>query len=319
MKNKKLVLILSVSFIVIGLAICCITFVCNGYEVPDDEMFGVSFGNPFDDDDDNITRYDDYEKKTIDVNSDYSSIVVNGGPELDVVIKESGKNRVEYYDMKKLTHKVEVKDDTLFVSCIDDRKSNSLNLKNGEKIEIVIYTTKKQFESIEAYSTSGDITVRGLDANDMNLGCTSGDITLENSNSGNLTMENTSGDAIIRNVTCKYASASSISGDIEMEDVVADNVELCSTSGDIEGESVKVADALVGTQCSGDIDIEGISAMNIDLSSTSGDITISIIEGETYVYYVDSLSGSVITPDTDSNSARRCILSSCSGSCVVND
>ena len=124
-------------------------------------------------------------------------------------------------------------------------------------------------------STSGNITC--ADADTLTVGSTSGDISVLGVNASNLDLKTTSGDIKIGELLLKEkAIIKTTSGDIEFEYIDGEgSIHIKTTSGDIEGTIHRNMNYIPKTT-SGEIDIPRSSDSSPDckLTTTSGDIEI---------------------------------------------
>lgn len=113
------------------------------------------------------------------------------------------------------------------------------------------------------------------------LKTTSGDITLEDVQANNATFQSNSGDLIIKGTVLKeYLNAETTSGDIEGENNRVHNLSLKSGSGDILIDHTKVEKQVKIQGGSGAIIANQIDAEKADLSVNSGDMNLKDISGE---------------------------------------
>ena len=139
-------------------------------------------------------------------------------------------------------------------------------------IEIIRPLSAKSEISIK--STSGDISSnQGLFADKINIDTTSGDIEVYNIDADDFTTHSTSGDIEIKKFTGETGTANSTSGSISADDYACEYADFESTSGDI---SVKKLDCDY-----------------FDAECTSGDITIELKNAPVATSSINCTSGSV--------------------------
>ena len=132
---------------------------------------------------------------------------------------------------------------------------------------------------IRLRTTSGDLTVRGLQNEEIEVKCASGDLRLEGIHCEKLCGTTQSGDLEAEEIQAgSKFKLKTTSGDIEVAGVSALAVSLQSTSGDLCTERVQT-DHLEVQTASGDMGLEEVNGHQIHLQTASGDIDARDIRG----------------------------------------
>lgn len=168
-------------------------------------------------------------------------------------------------------------------------KSVSGNIQTNENLK---------FKDLKIYSTSGDIKIGDIQAENINLETVSGDIELQNLSEDTIKLKTVSGDISVESAKGKI-EAKTTSGNIEIEKIEG-KVELTSTSGDIESNNFKITGESMIKTTSGNVKMYLNEESNCEIrtKSTSGDVTFpngrNVMGQEPYVELnVQTTSGDI--------------------------
>lgn len=163
------------------------------------------------------------------------------------------------------------------------------------------------FKSVSIGTTSGNISVPAITADELRFDTTSGDVNAVIT-AKNLNASSTSGDMEIRQDSdIRSAILGSTSGNITLSAVSAENVDMKSTSGDLgitlSGDVKKLhlnstsgailadlasADKAEFDSTSGNMNVTLQSFSDLDLDATSGDITLKLPKAPGFTLDLDS-------------------------------
>ena len=145
-----------------------------------------------------------------------------------------------------------------------------------ESVEVSIPESlmlKKDF-IIQAFSTSGSISMSDMSASEIFAYSTSGSIRAKKVHAIKLDFKSTSGSVKVEDSSCKNASLHSTSGSIVFEGF-ADEADLRSTSGSVNAVFLEMP------------------KKNSRFVSTSGSVRLSLPENEGFDFHYSTISGSV--------------------------
>lgn len=251
----------------------------------------------------------DIEKLKIELNTS----------DVNVFFTEESELKVIQYSYKELKENEEFKVDKSS-SNITIRKKNNIHFSffYVNKIVLDVYIPKMyekeldinavsgdiktndnlKFKDLKIYSTSGDIEMGDIEANNINIETVSGQIELKKLESDVTKLKTVSGDISVESAKGEI-EAKSVSGNIEIEKIDG-NVELTSTSGDIESQDFKITGKSIIKTTSGNVDmyINKESNCQIKAKSTSGNIDFpegrNVIGQEPYIELdVQTTSGDI--------------------------
>ncbi|MEG2857454.1 MAG: DUF4097 family beta strand repeat-containing protein, partial [Clostridia bacterium] len=190
----------------------------------------------------------------------------------DIEFIESSRNEVEY----SLTHdenQVLVDGDTLRIKENSGFRISFLTFRKGSYIKVYY---KNDGKNIRVNSASGQISLDGITAKELNLQTVSGDIKIKKVSADAVQLKTTSGDIKAQTVASTNAYATSVSGDMSFENAVLDGIHAKTTSGEIELRG-KISGDIIAESVSGDVAIETALAkekFSYSVKSVSGDARI---------------------------------------------
>ena len=239
-----------------------------------------------------------YVKKTVDIKDKFTAIDVKSASDVDVSVKKASGDTsyVEYYDCENLTHHVDISDGVLRITADDSRNAAfniSIGMYSGAWPSVTDMEYYLAIGNIDIEAASGDVIVKGVNADALTVATSSGDIKLDS-------------------VSSKDTRISANSGDVSLGDVVMDNIDLKTSSGNITSGSIK-AKRINGRASSGDVMIRDCDASEINVVTTSGDVSIGIGSEMKYEYNTKTSSGDVNVPDSVEGADGKCNIETSSG------
>ena len=181
------------------------------------------------------------------------------------------------------------------------------SLNNLQKTLTVSLPENSVFKSVSIGTTSGDISVPAMTADELRFDTTSGDVNAVIT-AKNLNASSTSGDMeILQDSDIRSAILGSTSGNITLSAVSAENIDMKSTSGNLSltlsGDVKKLhldstsgailadlasADKAEFDSTSGNMNVTLQSFSDLDLDATSGDITLKLPKAPGFTLDLDS-------------------------------
>lgn len=227
----------------------------------------------------------------------------------NVVIKNVNDDEVKVdirCNNERKMPEVSIKDNTLYIK-------NLKKGTYAENCTVYIYMPENlTSDFIDIATASGDIEVENLKVKDMELKANSGDIDCINLRVKNkLSARAASGDITLKNIDAEEINISVASGDIDLTDITAEDIELGAASGDIEVDNLSVASMICST-ASGSQDYDNIDCETFELAAASGSIKISLNQAPEDDSSISTASGSV-TLRLPRSAAFQLNLSSSSG------
>lgn len=213
---------------------------------------------------------EDIESIKIEVSA--ADIIIVPAERDDIHVKLSGKVSERNKDSYKLSLKEEGGTAHISVSQPKIRFQVGINITN---LKLEVEVPAKEYNSLEVQSTSGDIVVNKIEAENMNTVVTSGDVVMEELKINNLlAIRNTSGDVRLKNTKALATKMNGTSGDLNISNVESD-ITVKTTSGDF-----------TVTEVTGNINIEATSGdITIKNKRVTGNITADITSGDVIISY----------------------------------
>lgn len=217
-----------------------------------------------------------YQTVTSEIEEGFSSITVEGRTEdVRILPSNDGKCKIVIKEEESAPHSIEVKDGVLTI-----KKSTRLSwykqLFNFGKESVTVYLPEIYLDNIKIDITTGDVEIKGLNANDVYIGVKTGDVTLDGIRANDTSIKSTTGDIEVLRSSLGSLKAKLTTGDIAVSDVESlGDFNLERTTGDLYIKNAS-CDNLFSESTSGDTELKNtILSGKLDIESTTGDITLS--------------------------------------------
>ena len=240
-----------------------------------------------------------YETNTYIIDDEFDSISLKTNTaDISFLPSDSGECKAVCYEEANRKHSVEVKDGTLNINLTDERKWYEYIGINIGAPEITVYLPKKEytslqikestgdiqitedfkFERVDVSTSTGDIKVKNISANNLNLSVSTGKVTVSDVNClGDIKVKVSTGKTDLENITCKGFVTTGSTGDIILNNVIAS-----------EDFSVK--------RSTGDVKFEGCDAAEISVKTDTGRVTGTLLSQK--IFMASSDTGSINVPKT---------------------
>lgn len=232
--------------------------------------------------------------KSYEVNEPFSNILIKGDTsDVRFAVSTDGVCRVECVEFEKVPNEVSVKEQTLEINSIDERKwydHIGFNMGSGS---VTVYLPSTQYQDLDIDLSTGDVKIpEGFTFEGISVSLSTGDVWMNGLSVGNLNIEGSTGDVTVcRTVVNGSISVQLSTGDVEFEELMAGAVTISASTGEISLEDVKCTslstknttsdqiyeDVIVSgdaniTGKTSDIKLLGFDAQNIDIETSTGDI-----------------------------------------------
>lgn len=238
----------------------------------------------------------DYETNTYTVDSDFSSIVIDGNTEdVKFALSDDGVCKVVCFEEATRAHDVTVENGVLKIS--------QGNKKWYEHIEFsfysqttTVYLPKTQYEALSVDISTGDIEIGGgFSFSNASISTTTGDIEISSSSFTSLDASATTGDIEISSVFCTGdIKIKTSTGSVKASNTSCSSLTRNGTTGDTELNNVVASGKLSVEQTTGDIKFNSCDAAEVYMKATTGDIKGSFKTGKTV--HASSTTGDVNVP-----------------------
>lgn len=186
------------------------------------------------------------------------------------------------------------KNDVLTIALEKTAASNSKNVldvfeQSFLKLEVKI--PKKQWQKITLETTSGDVSIHNVTADDFLIQSSSGDLHLQQLVTQQLTIENQSGDVHGEAIEAAVLSTDIRSGDLIFKNVTTTDLVTKSTSGTQKLKDVTTKSSQLQAT-TGDLKITHLVGKNTSIETTSGTAELTLSEPHQQMN-ISSASGDV--------------------------
>lgn len=220
-----------------------------------------------DEDSDRVWKFDTERGYEIDINLVSEDVNMHLSKGDKIIVAFSGANKVTDYRVDFVDNKLRIAYEKTIKFSFGFRRSGSATFD-------VFLPADKKLSFCKIGTVSGDISVKSLSSEDLNVKTTSGDAELNGIKTEDMKLESVSGDFSINDVFTVGCYISVVSGDIEAEDVrIKENIFLNTVSGDADFKNSECRD-MDFRSVSGDFDGKNFYPKSISMKSVSGDISI---------------------------------------------
>ena len=257
-KSKKIWIATAIGLVVLGALISVCALAVTGFNFK-------------------LLSTDNYKQNTYTVNEAFSNIKI-GEISSNVYFEpsENGECYVLCNETDKMSHTVEVENETLTIKSQDLRKWYDLiGITFGETDEVTVYLPQNAYDTLHLEAVSGDIRIsKNFSFTESQIVTISGDISFSANTENALTLQTVSGNIELNSIKAENITAKTTSGDIELSNVIAaDNIELKSVSGNVDLDESDANTLWIKTT-SGDVEGELLTSKIFITDTTSGDINV---------------------------------------------
>ena len=249
------------------------------------------------------------EHRTYDINESFSGIRVDIDTAELKIVPTSGKAKV----VCEGDFTVEVKDGSLRVTEINDRRSWLERIFIKEEYEVTVYLPEAEYEtlSIECDTgevdieevtvktvtvtvDTGDIELSGITSESIGISNDTGVIDVENCRADIFDIKNDTGKVELSDIECSSIKAVNETGMIKITGAVADEAYIEVETGDIRLEDVVVSGRLTITSDTGDIIFRRCDGGEVYITANTGDVRGSFLTDK--IIFAESDTGRVDVP-----------------------
>ena len=220
-----------------------------------------------------------YETNKYDINDNFKNISVNvKTADIVFVASEKAKAEVVCYEQDNANHEVSVDNDTLTIKLVDERKWYEYIGINFRTPKITVYLPQGEYGNLTVSASTGDIDIKKLSAENINLTVTTGEIEAKSITcNGDFKTTVSTGEVELKDVSCKNLSSNGNTGDITLKDVIAEEKFAIERS-------------------TGDVKFERCDANEIFVKTDTGDVKGSLLSDKVFITQTDT--GNIDVPKT---------------------
>ena len=176
------------------------------------------------------------------------------------------KTKVVCVEKEKVYHAVDVKDGTLEIEQVDERRwyqKYIFNI-NFKSMKVTVYLPEDTYNNLKVETDTGSINLaKGFTFADMDLKSDTGGMSISSSATGKITLSEHTGDILLDNIN-------------------ADSIKSNSSTGRFTYKGGKVNDSIEVKSSTGDIILENVEAKTYTSNCSTGDVKLTnvVIENE---------------------------------------
>lgn len=149
---------------------------------------------------------------------------------------EDGQVKVVCREDSKLPHSVAVEEDTLVISCKDNRKWYDHIGLNWEMTTVTVYLPAGEYGELLVKNSTGDVKVaKDLAFQKAEVSVTTGNVFWNGAVGSKLHITGTTGCIHVQDVVCDEMQIKSSTGDVKLSRVDALKIEIKTTTGSVTG------------------------------------------------------------------------------------
>ena len=270
-----------------------------------------------------------------DVNDSFKNIsVISNTANVILVPSSDEKCTVACFEEQKQRHAVSVKEDTLTIEIVDERKwydhigitfktpQITVAIPEGEYESLTVNTTTGNVETSKAFSfesigisaTTGNITNLSSSAGEISLTATTGAVTVREVTAGSLALNATTGKLTVSKVSCEGDVETGITtGRTDITDLKCKNFTSKGETGGITLKNTISEAAFYIERTTGGIRFEKSDAAEITARTSTGSIKGSLLSEK--IFFASSSTGRVNVPKT--LTGGKCELTTSTGSIEI--
>ena len=217
-----------------------------------------------------------YETNTYEIDESFSDIkVVCDTSDIGFVPCEEEGVRVVCYERSSSKYSVNVKDGALEIKVENSGKWYEYIGINFSSPKITVYLPEKVYANIEIKTSTGDVSLGSVSADNVSVSVRTGDVKISNASiSEKLAITVTTGDANVENTTCKSLVSKGNTGDILLDRVRAeDRIEITRSTGDVTFKESD-ADSIFVATGTGEVKGSLLTGKTFTVKTSTGDVNV---------------------------------------------
>lgn len=296
MNKTKILLAIASLLVVIGVALFLGT------------MFSVNW------DFSKITTFK-FETNTYEITDTYRNISFSTiEANVELVPSQDGQTKVVCYEKAKVKHAVEVKDNVLTISVVDQRQWYDYSGISFVSQKVTVYLPFNDFENATIKSDTGNVKIPSdFSFNVLDVSLHTGNVVSE-AQVSTIKIKTSTGNVSVKNLSNADCTVSSSTGNVHLKDVKASTLSINSSTGNVDLNNVVVANKMTVTLSTGNAYLEKCDAGEIYIKTSTGNVRGSLLSEKNFI--ANSSTGSVSVP-TSNSSAPRCEIKTSTGNIQI--
>lgn len=214
-----------------------------------------------------------YQTKDYEITENFEDVFIQTDTaNIEFVLSDNENISVKCYE--KESHKVEVKENTLSIEKIDNRKWYEYIGINFLTPKITVSIPKGDYGNLLIKTSTGKVNItKDFKFKDVEISLSTGDIKVENLTAKRIALSTTTGKIATTNVVCEEELSVKVStGKTYLENITCNSLISNGNTGDIFLENVIVAGKMEIKRSTGDIKFDGCDAGEIYIKTSTGSV-----------------------------------------------
>ena len=201
--------------------------------------------------------------------------IITDTADIDFVLSENLNTLIICEEHQNIKHSVNIKDNTLLIEVDDNRKwYEHLGISTSK---ITIYLPKNEYDELITESDTGNIRIKSINANKLDLSTDTGNLKIVNIKCKNLFSISDTGNILLENVIAsENFKIETDTGNVKFKDSDASDIFVKTDTGNVTGNLL--TDKVIFAESeTGDIDVPKVMAdEKCEIITETGDIKITI-------------------------------------------
>ena len=232
-----------------------------------------------------------YQIKEYEITENFEDIFIQTDTaNIEFVLSDNENISVKCYEKEKESHKVEVKENTLSIEKMDNRKWYEYIGINFSTPKITVSIPKGEYGNLLIKTSTGKVNItKDFKFKDVEISLSTGDIKVENLTAKTIALSTTTGKIATTNVVCEEELSINVStGKTYLENITCNSLISNGNTGDIFLENVIVAGKMEIKRSTGDIKFDGCDAGEIYIKTSTGSVKGKFKTGKVFIVNTDT-------------------------------
>ncbi|MBR6533118.1 MAG: DUF4097 family beta strand repeat protein [Clostridia bacterium] len=240
-----------------------------------------------------------YYTNSYEINQNYENIsIISDTADILFLPAKNSKSSVICYEQKNIKHSVAVKDETLEIEIVDNRKWYEHIGINFGTPKITIYIPQGEYGALSVKSSTSNVeTPKSFKFESIDISVSTGDIRVEDVSADLVCLSVSTGEIIANGITCEGDFKVNVStGDAKLEDIKCKNIISNGDTGDISLKNVIAKETFSIERSAGDVKFEDCDADEIFVKTDTGSVRGNLLTDKVFITKSDT--GYVDVPNT---------------------
>ncbi len=257
----------------------------------------------------------EFQTKTYELQEDFDSIDIDvETATVTLLPSDDGRCRVECQEEARLTHEVSVRNGTLTIETVNNRKWYDYINISLRSPSVKVYLPKDAYASLCVTTKTGNVKVpAGFRFESVNLTGTTANLACEAVVSQSVAMETTTGKITLGSQETKSVKLQSTTGNIALTDIVCDQLAAKSTTGRVSLKGVIARQSMEIKTTTGDVRFDGCDGGQIAVKTSTGSVKGTLLSEK--IYITDTSTGKITVPKT--STGGKCKITTSTGSIEI--